>query len=963
MASNSKHGRGFPWPKPFIQEPIDTLKIELKQSSTQWSAICLFTLSLAGFATQVVVALNFYLATITTVSWAAAVVHITIWRPRTGSVLLFVDFVGTAGLGACFIASLYDNLGSRDAILMFSGTALAVTATFIVANMPLRDPSMSRTNIGRPKSTPSNALRSPEDSLTLLQWMTVSWLSPLIALGNKRQINDEDVWLLPYEFQHSHLHDRFRELQGSVVRRLFKANWIDLVILTILAIVELGANYSAPVILQKLLQSMEHLRTEKRSAIIWASLILAVRLIAAQSSVFSLWFGRRCYERSRGEMITMLYEKTLNRKIFGGLPQRAENDPSSVEQPAADRSSVGDSGTLPETEQLLSGQYKRPKSVASRAKELVQKSRSFFRKKTEVDKKVPASMGKILNLMRNDAYEVAQRFWEFQTLINKPFGLILSIILIWQLLGWSCFVGVAVVVIAQILNYLLARVLISWEKRRRKATDVKLQKIGQYIESIRHLRWYGWHFAWLDGVMTARQRELNLRIITSLLNSTIKFLSSFVSGMLPVATFYAYTITAGHELRVDVAFPALQLFGLLQTNIRELPNLITVLLNASVAVGRISDFIAEPDKTDDAEAPQYTDDRLELQNATFSWPGSFDVVLHDLNISFPQGLTVIFGEVAAGKTALLQALLGELDMRQGHLFKPQTPIGYCSQTPWLESMSIRESILFNSPYDDSRYKKTLEACALLPDLASFKHGDFSEIGENGIGLSGGQKARVALARAVYSRTKILFLDDPLSALDQQSAEWIVTRCLCGSLMEGRTVVLVTHRTDICQHLATQLVEVAGGTAMLYRSDDALSKFTSSTVGDMQADVEVNGRVDEWAAVPNKFVEEEHRAHGGVQMQVYWEYIKAGTLRWWSMVVLTAAICRVVYVAETWFLKEWGEAYNKAKIQILSKQIFDSDLRSFGSQSPESSTSSQIRAPMSGHGLLASWSLWHARLWD
>jgi ABC-type multidrug transport system fused ATPase/permease subunit len=760
--------------------------------------------------------------------------------------------------------------------------------------------------------------------------MTVSWVAPLIKTGSQRQLHDEDVWLLGYQFQHRHLHDAFRELQGSVVRRLLVANGLDLIILTALAILELVANYSAPVILQRLLQAMEKIQVDKQPAVTFALLILLVRFVAAQSAVFSLWFQRRCYERSRGEMITMLYEKTLNRKILGGLPQQAEKETINSEQAYSDTPDVGEAGALPESQQLLVGQSKPPAGIAQRCRKVILQARSIFasKRKSNAEKKEPASMGKILNLMRNDIYEVSQRFWEFQNLINKPLGLVLSIILIWQMLGWSCMVGVVVVLVTQVCNYVLARILMHFEKQRRKATDIKLQKISQYVEAIRHLRWYGWQLAWLNGVMSARQKELNLKVVTYLWNSAIRFVNSFASGMLPVATFYAYTVVAGHQLRIDVAFPALQLFALLQSNLRELPPLITTLLNASVAVGRISDFIAEPDKIDKSRGQEPTDDRLELRNAAFSWPGVSALVLHNLNISLSQGLTVVYGPVAAGKTALLQALLGELDLCEGELFKPLTPIGYCSQTPWLQSMSIRENILFNSPYDESRYKKTLEACALLPDLANFKHGDLSNIGENGIGLSGGQKARVALARAVYSRAQILLLDDPLSSLDQQTAEWIVSKCLCGSLMEGRVVILVTHRTDLCQHVASQLIEISHGKAIIRRNDEDLTNSGAATLTEANggsSDGETSHEVDEAAAIPDKFVEDEHRAHGGVQFAVYWEYIKAGTLRWWFMVVLTAAICRVTYVSESWFLKEWGEAYNRITGHIFTLQSFDSEV--------------------------------------
>jgi ABC-type multidrug transport system fused ATPase/permease subunit len=507
--------------------------------------------------------------------------------------------------------------------------------------------------------------------------------------------------------------------------------------------------------------------------------------------------------------------------------------------------------------------------------------------------------------MHTDSHiQVSQRFWEFQRLINKPLGMILSLCLVWNLLGPSCLLGVAAVLVTQILNAFFARILINKERSRRKATDAKLQQVSAYVEAIRHLRWYGWHPVWLEKILEARQAELSLKIVTSLWNATIRFVNILGSGLLPVAAFYGFTALAGHELRIDIAFPAIQLFNMLQSDLKEIPDLITVLLNASVAVGRLEAFMQEPNKTADDSSASTSDGVLELKNATFAWPGLTKEVLKNLTLSFPLGLNVVFGQVAAGKSALLQALLGELDLHHGELLKPDAPIGYCAQTPWLQSMSIRDNILFSSPYDDVRYKQTLEACALTADLANFKHGDLSNIGENGIGLSGGQKARVALARAVYSRAKILLLDDPLSALDQQTAEQIVAKCFAGELVKDRTVVLVTHRTDLCNGVAEQLIEITDGTAEIRKGDSLqLSPTNSRTVQTLleAKDVKVD-EAQESAAVPDKFEEEEHREHGGVKAGVYWQYIKAGRLRWWFLVILSAITFRLLMVTESWFLK-------------------------------------------------------------
>ena len=262
----------------------------------------------------------------------------------------------------------------------------------------------------------------------------------------------------------------------------------------------------------------------------------------------------------------------------------------------------------------------------------------------------------------------------------------MSVVLIWRLIGWSSLFAVLTIVLAQGFNLLITKILLRWERMRRRITDNKLQKVTEYVSAIRHLRWYGWEDFWLEQIMQARQHELNLRVITSLWGVLIKFTNNLASGMFPVAAFYAYTVLAGQPLRIDIAFPALQLFSMLEGSLRDIPNLITVLLNAKVAVGRIEDFMEESNKDDVILQPQGAMPELELQCASFAWPGTGRPVLHEITVAFPVGLTVVTGRIGAGKTALLQALMGELDNLAGSVTQSHEMIGYCSQRPWLQSM-------------------------------------------------------------------------------------------------------------------------------------------------------------------------------------------------------------------------------------------------------------------------------------
>ena len=114
----------------------------------------------------------------------------------------------------------------------------ALSIIVIILQMPLREPRLPKDQIGSQSEAPTCQLRSPEDNLTLWQFMSVSWMSPLISLGSTRQIDEIDVWSLGYEFQHTYLHDAFRQLRGSVTSRLLAANGRDLVIMSLLAILE-----------------------------------------------------------------------------------------------------------------------------------------------------------------------------------------------------------------------------------------------------------------------------------------------------------------------------------------------------------------------------------------------------------------------------------------------------------------------------------------------------------------------------------------------------------------------------------------------------------------------------------------------------------------------------------------------------------------------------------------------------
>lgn len=157
---------------------------------------------------------------------------------------------------------------------------------------------------------------------------------------------------------------------------------------------------------------------------------------------------------------------------------------------------------------------------------------------------------------------------------------------------------------------------------------------------------------------------------------------------------------------------------------------------------------------------------------------------------------VLHGSVGCGKSSLCSALLGEMVKHNGAVFVGAR-VAYCSQQPWIQNLTVRDNILFGLLYDRNKYEKVLDACALTADLASLPAGDSTEIGERGMNLSGGQKARIALARACYSDASVYLLDSPLSAVDAIVQNDIFQKCMLG-LLKNKTIILVTHNPEIIE---------------------------------------------------------------------------------------------------------------------------------------------------------------------
>ncbi|KAJ2820990.1 hypothetical protein IWW50_004831, partial [Coemansia erecta] len=266
-----------------------------------------------------------------------------------------------------------------------------------------------------------------------------------------------------------------------------------------------------------------------------------------------------------------------------------------------------------------------------------------------------------------------------------------------------------------------------------------------------------------------------------------------------------------------LVFVSLALFNLLQFPLVMFPAIISALVEASVAMGRVYRLLTS-DELNAASATRLASTRTAkaggdpdaaavcVKNASFRWTSAGPLVLSAIDFSArsSEHLAVI-GRVGAGKSSLASALLGDMRLESGEV-AVHGSVAYAPQQPWIMNATLRDNILFGLKYDKAFYSRVVDACALRPDLEMLAAGDLTEIGEKGINLSGGQKARVSLARAVYARADVYILDDPLSAVDAHVGRHLFEHVLGPSgLLRSRCRIHITNAISFVSKCDSALV--------------------------------------------------------------------------------------------------------------------------------------------------------------
>lgn len=283
-----------------------------------------------------------------------------------------------------------------------------------------------------------------------------------------------------------------------------------------------------------------------------------------------------------------------------------------------------------------------------------------------------------------------------------------------------------------------------------------------------------------------------------------------------------------------------------------------------------------------------------LQNATFAFDQArsrdgvgteqaadiVDFQLRDVSLTVRRGqLVCLRGPLGGGKTSFTNALLARMQNTSGTvgLGDVAAGFGYVAQTAWLQRGTVRDNIVWGEPFDEPRYKRTLFACALAEDLQTLG-GDLTGVGEGGQTLSGGQRARVALARAVYQDKEVYLLDDVLSALDGHVANHIVRHCIFGVLAQRTRIVVTDHPALVAY--ADQMYEVTDGRVVRLDRPDAdrpLAEFLEDSEAEAKAALdtfELRQDADKLRETSDNVLDEESKEHGTVSAGVLGTYGRA-----------------------------------------------------------------------------------------
>ena len=573
--------------------------------------------------------------------------------------------------------------------------------------------------------------------------------------------------------------------------------------------------------------------------------------------------------------------------------------------------------------------------------------------------------GQVTNLVATDTQKLFEVMHDLHMIWSAPLAIAIVVTLLLLILGPSCLIGAAILVGLVPLSKKVAHQIVKIRKKRVAVADERIELITAMLQGIQVTKLNHYEDQFEQRVTDARRREMKLVKTEQAVWGFTLVIRVFTPVLASMATFCTYVLVGENIMTASVVFTISLLFNILKFPINQAGQLLSKAALGIQAMQRISQFLERETQSIDRKhhLDQHGEDTapvLKVEKGTFyvgvepsskdsSWTevendgletNQAAFILSGVNFEVQRGeVLAVVGEVAAGKSTLIQGLLGDIQSSKDTVCAIRGTVSLASQAPFILSDTVRANILFGEPFDKERYETVLEACCLRPDLQMWPAGDLTEIGERGVTMSGGQKQRVSVARAVYANPDVALFDDILSALDAGTSQRVFDNLFEtvneeNGLLHNCGIVLVTHAVHVLQRVKKILV-LDSGENIFYGTWEELQVFEPSIAAHkakldkVRTSLQLSANEDDsegvtaeetksgfaeplafksFDAEKGAIMTKEEREHGVAAIGIWVLWFKyAGGILFVCVQIVLMTLDRGAYVSIDWWLATWTTA--------------------------------------------------------
>ncbi|KAI5461810.1 P-loop containing nucleoside triphosphate hydrolase protein [Mariannaea sp. PMI_226] len=663
---------------------------------------------------------------------------------------------------------------------------------------------------------------SPEYRAGFLSRLTFQWMTGLMTTGYKRRIEREDIWAInpdrAVEPWTKKVHDLFQQhiregrkhpLFRALLRTFYFEFWLSGFYAILCTILRVVSAFTLRFLIQFAVDAYNTKAGEPtpsiRRGIGLAIGITLMMIVQGFAITHSMYCGEMVGGQTRSVLVGMIYKKSL------------------VVSTRAKTIDIGELGSRTHDSEMENCDLAETTGIEENDSPAPVKEEN----KGQPGDGIRCSNGRIVNLMSVDTHRIDKASAMFHMTWTSPVSVLMVFIFLFINISYSALPGFGLLVLGMPILSMVIRRMCDRRQDTNNTTAERISLTQEFLQSIRTVKYFG-----LEEAILRRLRDLRSSEIQAIRNLLVIGGSLEAVGiLLPILASMLSFIVYSHEnpnLAPAEVFSALALFNSLRIPLKIFPIVLGQVMEAWSSLRRIEEFLMEPEHLEYVVRKPTNQAAIILQNASFSWetctnehnsmgtnesdevspPDNWVSSLSDekgegfnlqnLNLNISQGeLIAVIGSVGSGKSSLLAALAGEMHMICGEA-TVNSSTSFCPQCPWIQNTTVRNNITFGTQMEEQRYKDVITACALQTDLDILPDGDQTEVGERGVTISGGQKQRLSLARAIYFDADIALLDDPLSAVDTHVGRYIFHNAILG-LLGKKCRILVTQQLWVLGH--------------------------------------------------------------------------------------------------------------------------------------------------------------------